>query len=122
MKVKEPMADTYTSGNMLIPQLRSNILSKVEEESNLNVLEQVYAIVAASKSSFTEKYNHAKEQTERFCTPELAKELETEGYMIDKDYPYDDAHIDFNRLIEEDANDNNAPQEWVEKMFPELYA
>lgn len=122
MKAKEPMANASTASNVLIPHLRSNILEKVETENDLNVLEQVYAIVAASKSSFTNKYYHAKEQTEHFCTSEVAEELEAEGYMIDKPYPYDDSCIDFNQLIEDDANDTNAPQEWVEKMFPELYA
>lgn len=120
MKAKEPIIRPYTSGNTIIPQLRSYLVDRVEMENDLEVLEQVYAVISASKSSFADKYYQAKEQTERFCTPELAKELEAEGYMIDKPYPYDDFYSDLDNLIEEDESDSNAPQVWVDKMFPEL--
>ena len=117
------MADTYTSGNSrLIPHLRNYIVDKVEKESHLEILEQMYAIIDTSSDSFTEKYRRAKEQCERFCTPELARELEEEGYMIGKPDPNDDSNLDIDHLIEEDAQDDKAPQEWVEKMFPELYS
>ena len=120
MKAKEPVG-AY-GGNMIVPHLRSFIVDKIEEESDVSVLEQVYALLYPSDQSFRTKYLQAKEQTEKYCVPELARDLETEGYMINKPYPYEDSRIDFDRLVEEDANDGDAPQEWLEKMFPELYA
>ena len=69
-----------------------------------------------------EKFQKAKEQTQNYCFPELAKELEDEGYMIGKTNPYDDSQLNFDQLIEDDARDGDAPDEWIEKMFPELYA
>lgn len=62
----------------------------------------------------------AKEQTERYCVPEIAVELENEGYMIDKPYPFDSEFFNFNQAILEDESDEDAPDEWVEKMFPEI--
>lgn len=44
-------------------------------------------ILLESDMSFEKKYANAKEQTEKYCTEELARELEAEGYMIDKPYP-----------------------------------
>ena len=120
MKAKDPMIVAH--GNMLIPNLRNFIVERVEEESNLSVLEQIYAILGSSKQSFEDRYQKAKEQTEKYCVPEIAKEMEAEGYMIDKPYPFDDPDLDFDQLISEDAHDSDAPQKWVEKMFPELYA
>lgn len=119
MKAKEPMMGT--SGNTLVPHLRSYIVDKVEEESNMEILEQIYAIINSSGSTFEDKYSQAKEQTEKYCVPELAKELEAEGYMIGKPYPYEDSRIDFDQLIEDDTKDVEAPKEWVKKMFPELH-
>lgn len=86
-------------------------------------MEQIYSIISSSENQYADKYNQAKESTEKYCVPELAKELECEGYMIGKPYPYEDgSQLDLDQLIGYDAKDNDAPQEWVEKMFPELYA
>ncbi len=120
MEAKEPMIAPY--GNTIVPRLRSFIVDKIEEENRMSVLEKVYSIICSTDSSFEEKYQQAKMQTEKYCPPELAKELEDEGYMIGKPYPDNDSHLDFDQLIEDDARDDDAPQEWVEKMFPELYA
>lgn len=120
MKAKEP-AGISAGVSTLLPHLRHRIVERVEEEKNLSVLEQIYSIIA-SGDSFEEKYRLAKEQTERYCAPELAEQLEAEGYMIDKAYPYDDTQLDLDQLRREDAEDGDAPQEWLEKMFPELYA
>ena len=121
MKAKEPMLAPY--GNNMIPHLRSYIVDKVEAESRLAVLEQIYTIICSSEYQYSDKYNQAKESTEKYCVTELAKELESEGYMIGKPYPCEDgSQLDLDQLIEDDAKDVDAPQEWVEKMFPELYA
>lgn len=120
MEVKELMIAPY--GNTMIPHLRNFIVDRIEEESRMSVLEKIYAIICSSDGSYEEKYQQAKEQTEKYCAPELAKELEDEGYMIGKPYPYDDPLLDLDQLIEDDSRDGDAPQEWVEKMFPELYA
>ena len=120
MKAKEPMI--VARRDMLIPNLRNYIVERVETESNLSILEQIYAVLDSSKQSFEDRFKRAREQTEKYCVPEIAEEMEQEGYMIEKPYPCDDLHIDFDKLIKEDAHDDDAPQEWVEKMFPELYA
>lgn len=41
--------------------------------------------------------------------------------MIDKSYPTSSAHFDLEQAISEDEQDGNAPEEWLRKMFPELY-
>ena len=41
--------------------------------------------------------------------------------MIGKPYPFDDSNFDFDKAIKEDELDEVAPDEWVEKMFPELH-
>ena len=120
MEAKDPMIAVY--GNTMIPHLRSFIVDKIEEESRMSVLEQIYSIVCSSDGSYKERFQQAKKQTEQYCTPELAKELEDEGFMIGKANVHDDSLPDFDRLIEDDAKDGDAPHEWVEKMFPELYA
>lgn len=83
MKTKEPIVAKYN--NNLIPYLKSYIVDKLEEENNLDVLEKIYSIISPeSKMSFEQKFALAKEQTEKYCPEELAKELEAEGFMIDK--------------------------------------
>ena len=62
-----------------------------------------------------------KEIAQKYCPEELAKELEAEGYMIDKPYPYMDSTQDLEEAIQDDEKDENAPQEWITKMFPELH-
>lgn len=120
MKTKEPIVAKYN--NNLIPYLKSYIVDKLEEENNLDVLEKIYSIISPeSKMSFEQKFALAKEQTEKYCHEELAKELEAEGYMIDKPYPYMDSTQDLEEAILDDEKDENAPQEWITKMFPELH-
>ena len=70
---------------------------------------------------FKRKFAIAKEQTKKYCPEELAKELEAEGYMIDKPYPFMDSTQELEAVIRDDENDENAPQEWITKMFPELH-
>ncbi len=78
-------------------------------------------ILLESEMSFEKKYANDKEQTEKYCTEELARELEAEGYMIDKPYPFMDSSQDLEEVIKDDEKDENAPQEWITKMFPELH-
>ena len=80
MKTKEPIVAKYN--NNLIPYLKSYIVDKLEEENNLDVLEKIYSIISPeSKMSFEQKFALAKEQTEKYCPEELAKELEAEGFI-----------------------------------------
>ena len=119
MKVKEPLLKSHS--NAMIPHLRSFIVEKVENEEDVDVLQQLYAVITPkSDKTYAEKFAQAKAQTERYCVPEIAEELENEGYMIGKPYPYDDDAFDFNQAIKEDEADDVAPDEWVEKMFPEV--
>ena len=106
----------------MIPHLRSYIVEKVEQENDVAVLQRLYAVInAQSDGTYAEKFAQAKEQVEKYCTKEIAEELEAEGYMIGKPYPIDDDQFDFEQAIREDETDAEAPQEWLEKMFPELY-
>ena len=119
MKVKEPLLKSHS--NAMIPHLRSYIVEKVEKEKDTAVLQQLYAVITPkANETFAEKFTQAKEQTERYCTPEIAEELEDEGYMIGKPYPFNDEEFDLERAIKEDELDQVAPDEWVEKMFPEI--
>lgn len=121
MKAEEPLRQSY--GNSMIPHLRNYIVDKVEKENDVEVLQRLYAIInTQSDETYYEKFVQAKEQTEKYCTKEMAEELEAEGFMIGKPYPIDDSKFDFDQAIKEDEMDAEAPQEWVEKMFPELYA
>lgn len=120
MKAEEPLLAGRS--NSLIPHLRNYIVEKVEKEEDVTILQQIYSVISPeSEETYVEKFAKAKEQTEQFCVPEIAKALEAEGFMIDKPYPFDDDHFDFDKVIEEDERDEVAPREWVEKMFPELY-
>ena len=129
MKTKEPIVAKYN--NNLIPYLKSYIVDKLEEENNLDVLEKIYSIISPeSKMSFEQKFALAKEQTEKadvdlsyavWDKDAVAKELEAEGYMIDKPYPFMDSTQDLEEAIQDDEKDENAPQEWITKMFPELH-
>lgn len=123
MEAKEPIPSGYTPANLTVPHLRHFIMDRVENETDVSVLEQIYAIVAPKGTmSFIEKYNQAKSQTEQFCTDDIVEELEAEGYMIDKPYPMSDDVFDFEAAIRDDEHDDHAPQEWLKKMFPEIYA
>ena len=120
MKTKEPTVTKYNDN--FIPYLKNYIVDKLEEENNLDVLEKIYSIISPeSELSFERKFAIAKEQTEKYCPKELAKELEAEGYMIDKPYPYKDSSQDLEEAIRDDEKDENAPQEWINIMFPELH-
>ena len=122
MKAKEPIASNYTPSNPIIPHLRNYIMEKLEDERDLNVLEKIYSIISPEDElSYEEKFAIAKEQTKQYCPEELARELEAEGFMIDKPYPYEDELSYIDTVIKEDEEDVNAPEEWVRKMFPELY-
>ena len=93
MKVKEPLLKSHS--NAMIPHLRSYIVEKVEKEKDMAVLQQLYAVITPkANETFAEKFTQAKEQTERYCTPEIAEELEDEGYMIGKPYPFNDEEFD----------------------------
>ena len=119
MKAKEPLLKSYK--NSIIPHLRNYIVDKVENEQDVGVLQQLYAVITPKdRESFAEKFTQAQKQTEQYCVPEIAAELESEGYMIGKPYPYDDEAFDFDQAIREDEADEVAPDEWVEKMFPEI--
>ena len=120
MKAKDSL---YTrQSQSLVPHLRNYIVEKVEKEDNIAVLQQIYSVISPeSNETYAEKFAKAKIQTEQFCAPEIAETLEAEGYMIDKPYPFNDEFFDFDKVIEEDAKDEVAPQEWIDKMFPELH-
>ena len=121
-KAEEPMTVRNLGSNSAVPHLRSYLLDKVEKVDDMAVLQQIYAIVTPqSKETYAEKFAQAKEQTERYCTPDLAEELEQEGYMIGKSYPSVDEPFDLEKAIADDALDEVAPQEWIDKMFPELH-
>ena len=123
MKVEEPIASGDTPAKSAVSHLRHYIMERVETETDLAMLERIYSIISSRESlSFREKYSQAKIQTEKYCTSDMAAELEAEGYMIDKDFPYADEPLDIETLIAEDESDDNAPKEWIEKMFPEVYA
>ena len=123
MKVEEPVASGYTSAKSAVSHLRHYIMERVENETDVTTLEQIYSIISSRDSiPYREKYNQAKIQTEQYCTGDMVAELEAEGYMIGKERPYADGPTDIETLIAEDESDGNAPKEWLEKMFPEVYA
>ena len=120
MKAKEPLA--VVNGSSIIPHLRTYIVDKVEDETNLAVLQQLYAIVSRDdKEAYADKFAKTKAQTEQYCVPALADELEAEGFMFGKPYPFDDVPFDIEQAIADDAKDEPAPKEWLDKMFPELH-
>ena len=53
---------------------------------------------------YDHKFLEAKQQTEQYCTPEIAAELEADGFMIGKPFPYDDSLLDL-----EQAEQQNLP-------------
>lgn len=120
MKAEEPLLHSHN--NPMIPHLRSYIVDKVENENDITVLQRLYAVITLqSDETYEEKFAQAKEQTEKYCAEEIAQELEAGGYMLGKPYPIDDSNFDFDQAIREDELDEEAPDEWVEKMFPELH-
>lgn len=70
--------------------------------------------------SITQKIENAKRQTEKYCTKEIADELAAENYMIGKPAP--DIAFDMEQAIADDDADEAAPEDWLKKMFPEVYA
>ena len=122
MEVKEPVAAAYATPNPVVPHLRHYIVDKVEAETDEDVLERILAIVSPHEASFKQRFNQAKTQTEKYCTPEVAAALEAEGFMINKPRPFEDEPFDVDAAIRDDERDDNAPREWLEKMFPEVYA
>lgn len=68
----------------------------------------------------SQKIENAKRQTEKYCTKEIADELAAENYMIGKPAP--DSAFDMEQAIADDEADEPAPEEWLKKMFPEVYA
>ena len=63
MKAKEPLLKSYT--NSIIPHLRNYIVDKVENEQDVAVLQQLYAVITPKDSeSFAEKFTQAQKQTE----------------------------------------------------------
>lgn len=70
--------------------------------------------------SIAQKIENAKRQTEKYCTKEIAAELAAENYMIGKPAP--DIAFDMDQAIADDDADEAAPEEWLKKMFPEVYA
>ena len=71
--------------------------------------------------SMAQKIENAKRQTEKYCTKEIADELAAENYMIGKPAP-DSGVFDMEQAIADDEADEAAPEEWLKKMFPEVYA
>ncbi len=70
--------------------------------------------------SISQKIENTKRQTEKYCTKEIADELAAENYMIGKPAP--DSAFDIEQAIADDEADEPAPEEWLKKMFPEVYA
>jgi len=75
-----------------------------------------FVIYNDSNSDTQQQRDTAKNLTEKYCPKELADELATDDYMIGKPFPYED--FDLEKAIIEDENDEPAPEEWVQKMFP----
>ena len=71
---------------------------------------------------YDHKFLEAKQQTEQYCTPEIAAGLEADGFMIGKPFPFDDSLLDLEQAEQEDLENEPAPEEWLKKMFPEVYA
>ena len=46
--------------------------------------------------------------------------MATDDYMIGKPFPYEE--FDLAKAIIEDENDEPAPKEWVQKMFPKVFS
>gem|GEM_PF-6654615 len=77
-----------------------------------------FVIYNDSKSDSQQQRDTAKNLTEKYCPKELADELATDDYMIGNPFPYED--FDLEKAIIEDENDEPAPEEWVQKMFPKV--
>ena len=105
-----------------IPALRSFIVDKVSTLTDRNTLQRIYSIIISNSENYERKFLEAKQQTEQYCTPEIAAELEADGFMIGKSFPFDDSLFDLEQAEQEDLEDEPAPEEWLKKMFPEVYA
>ena len=79
-----------------------------------------FIIYKYSESDTQQQRDTAKSLTEKYCPKELADQLATDDYMIGKPFPYEE--FDLEKAIAEDENDELAPNEWVQKMFPKVYA
>ena len=122
MKVEEPAALGYATTNSVISHLRHQIVERVESETDVNVLEQIYSIINPKDTSFEERFKRSKAMAEKYCTHDVAAELEAESFMINKPCPFANETFDADAAIREDERDENAPNEWLQKMFPEVYA
>lgn len=105
-----------------IPELRSFIVDRVSTLTDRNALQRICSIIISNSESYEQKFLAAKQQTEQYCTPDIAAELEADGFMIGKPFPFDDSLFDLEQAEQEDLNDEPAPEEWLKKMFPEVYA
>ena len=68
MKAKEPLLKSYT--NSIIPHLRNYIVDKVENEQDVAVLQQLYAVITPKDSeSFCRKiYSSPKTDRTVLCS------------------------------------------------------
>ncbi|MDD6002773.1 MAG: hypothetical protein PUC50_11340 [Bacteroidales bacterium] len=115
-------ATPYSSNPIGIPALKNFIVNNVENISDINALQRIYAIIISNSESYEQKFKAAKLQTDLFCPKEIAQELEAGGYMINKPFPFDEAAYNLDLAEKEDLEDEPAPEEWLQKMFPEVYA
>ena len=116
------MATTNISTKTEIPTLKSFIGDNVEKVSDVYTLQRICSIIITNSESYEQKLRSAKLQTEKYCPKEIADELEAEGFMIGKPFPFDSAIYDLQIAEKEDSEDEPVPEEWLQKMFPEVYA
>ncbi|MBP5504115.1 MAG: hypothetical protein J6Y24_15150 [Bacteroidales bacterium] len=113
---------TNISTKTEIPTLKNFIVDNVEKVSDVYTLQRICAIIISNSETYEQKFRSAKLQTEKYCPKELAEELEAEGFMIGKPFPVDNAIYDLQIAEKEDSEDEPVPEEWLQKMFPEVYA
>lgn len=105
-----------------IPAMKHFIVDSVENLTDVYTLQRICAIIISNSESYEQKFQAAKRQTEKYCPKEIAEELEADGFMIGKPFPFDDAVFDLEKAEKEDLEDEPVPEEWLQKMFPEVYA
>ena len=109
------IAPTSISYNRLFERIKD-----APKERLYDIYQFVNFVIYNDSKSDAPQQDNVKNLTEKYCPKELADELAADDYMIGKPFPYEE--FDLEKAIIEDESDEPAPEEWVQKMFPKVYA
>lgn len=119
MKAKEPASVYYNQP--LMNAMRRNIRTRIEEESDPEVLSKVCALLDRNTqgASFEERFERAKAFAYAHFDEELVREMEKHNFYMGQPFPAEqyDSEEDFNRMIREAEESGVCTDEEVKEMF-----